>query len=92
LPSDHNPLLINVGENSCFGEERFRFEKWWLEKETFRGVVEKAWNTSYSLTRSIDRWQFKIRTLRRVVRGWAANEVAELNRTKVGLSKEFTRL
>jgi hypothetical protein len=54
--------------------------------------VEKAWTTLCSLTRSIDRWQFKIRTLRRAVRGWVAKGVAELNRTKVALSKEFTRL
>jgi hypothetical protein len=92
FPSDHNPLLLNTGENCCFGKKRFRFEKWWLEKDSFREIVERAWKTPCSLTKSLDRWQFKIRILRRVVRGWAANEVADLNRTKVSLSKEFTRL
>lgn len=92
LPSDHNPLLLNAGDNCCFGKKIFRFKKWWLEKESFREVVVKAWNTPCSLKRSIDRWQFKIRTLRRIVRGWAANEVAELNRTKASLSRDFTRL
>jgi len=92
IPSDRNPLVLNAGENCCFGKKRFRFEKWWLEKESFREVVEKAWKTPCFLTKSIDRWQFKIRTLRRIVRGWAANEVADLNRDKVSLSKKFTRL
>ena len=32
LPSDHNPLVLNVGDNVSFGKKRFRFEKWWLEK------------------------------------------------------------
>ena len=41
-PSDHNPLVINSGDNICFGKKRFRFEKWWLEKESFRDMVEKA--------------------------------------------------
>jgi len=91
-PSDHNPLVINSGDNICFGKKRFRFEKWWLEKESFRDMVEKAWNTPCSSTKSIDRWQFKIRTFRRMIRGWAANEIAQLNRTKAALSEEFSRL
>lgn len=41
-PSDHNPLLLDTGNNMCFGKKRFRFEKWWLEKESFRSMVEKA--------------------------------------------------
>jgi hypothetical protein len=39
----------------------------------------------------MDIWQFKVRTLRRMIRGWAANEIAAQNKTKVELSKEFTR-
>ncbi|KAJ1255929.1 hypothetical protein BS78_K135000 [Paspalum vaginatum] len=31
LPSDHNPLLLDVGVNMFFGKKKFRFEKWWLE-------------------------------------------------------------
>lgn len=54
LPSDHNPLVLNVGDNVSFGKKRFRFEKWWLEKESFRGMVEKAWNTPPGW------WQFKV--------------------------------
>jgi hypothetical protein len=60
LPSDHNPLLLTSGDNVSFGKKRFRFEKWRLEKDTFRGMVEKAWNTPTGCNKSIDRWQFKI--------------------------------
>jgi len=28
LPSDHNPLVLNSGDNVSFGKKRFRFEKW----------------------------------------------------------------
>lgn len=55
-------------------------------------MVEKAWNTHWPLVKSTDRWQFKVRNLRKMVRAWAANEVATQNKTKVELSKEFTRL
>jgi hypothetical protein len=41
-PSDHNPLVINSGDNVCFGKKRFKFEKRWLEKESFRDMVKKA--------------------------------------------------
>jgi hypothetical protein len=47
-PSDHNPLLLNTWDNMHFGKRNFRFEKWWLGKETFNDVISKAWKTSCS--------------------------------------------
>jgi hypothetical protein len=82
LPSDHNPLLVEAGTNLCFGKKHFRFEKWWLNMESFSQVVKKAWSTPCTASRSIDVWQFRM-TLRRLVRGWAMNEVARLNKYKV---------
>jgi hypothetical protein len=55
-------------------------------------VVSKAWNTPCTENKSIDKWQSKIRTLRRVLRGWTANEVAALNKPKVNLAEEYNRL
>ena len=69
FPSDHNPLLIEIGTNMFFGKKKFRFEKWWLEQEDFREVVEKAWSVSCNAVKSIDRWQFRIREFRRLARG-----------------------
>jgi hypothetical protein len=80
--SDHTPLLIESGSNITFGKKKFRFEKWWLERADFTEVVKKAWNTQCSSLDHIEVWQSKIRTLRRMVRGWADNVVAELNKYK----------
>lgn len=55
-------------------------------------MVEKAWSTPCSFTKSIDKWQFKVRTLRRIIRGWAANEVVDLNKTKANLLDKFSKL
>lgn len=55
-------------------------------------MVQKAWETPCTCSKSIDVWQFRVRTLRRMVRGWAANELAAQNKNKVELSKKFTRL
>lgn len=71
-PSDHNPLLLNTGDNVQFGKKKVRFKKWLLCKENFREVASNAWSTTCLEPRAIDRCQFKIRTLRRIVRGWAA--------------------
>lgn len=62
VPSDHNPLLVDTGDNLFFGKKRFRFEKWWLEQESFRGVVEKAWRTPCNAKSHIDAWESKIRS------------------------------
>jgi DNA-binding Xre family transcriptional regulator len=54
--------------------------------------VTKAWEGSDGGKTVIDKWQYKIRTLRRIVRGWAANEVSAMNKTKVILAEEYNKL
>src|SRR6185437_766809 len=39
-----------------------------------------------------DIWQFRIRTLRRMIRGWASNKVAALNKQKNDLATEYNFL
>jgi hypothetical protein len=92
LPSDHNPLLVDAGCNMNFGKKRFRFEKWWLEKASFKEVVKKVWDTPCHEPTSIDRWQFRVKTFRRLARGWAANEIAAMNKRKVELATEYNQL
>lgn len=91
-PSDHNPLLVDSGNNIFFGKKKFRFEKWWLKRDSFKEVVVKAWNMQCPDTKSIDIWQFRVRTVRKLVRGWASNKVASLNKQKNVLVVEYTNL
>ena len=91
-PSDHNSLLIDSGDNVFFGKKQFRFEKWWLQKESFAKVVDKFWSQPCQCKNSLGIWQFRIRTLRRLVRGWAANEVASMNKEKAELALEYNDL
>jgi hypothetical protein len=81
-----------LGQIFFFGKKRFRFEKWWLNMDSFSSVVQKAWNAPCTASKSIDVWQFRIRTLRRMVRGWAMNETAKLHKTKVELTLEYNNL
>jgi hypothetical protein len=41
--SDHNPLLIDSGDNCSVSKKKFRFEKWWLERNDFKELVRKVW-------------------------------------------------
>ncbi|KAJ1254666.1 hypothetical protein BS78_01G043500, partial [Paspalum vaginatum] len=91
-PSDHNPVLLEMGSNMFFGKKKFRFEKWWLEQENFGEVVRKAWAVPCNAVKSIDKWQFRVRTFRRLARGWAANRVALLNKEKRELAEIYNTL
>jgi hypothetical protein len=92
LPSDHNPLLMDTGESMARPQNKFRFEKWWLEKDSFKEIVKKTWNTPCREKKPIDIWQFRVRTFRRLTRGWASNEVAAMNKEKASLAVEFNNL
>jgi hypothetical protein len=83
---------MDTGENFSMGKKRFRFEKWWLEKDSFKDIVHKAWACPCIATRSIDMWQFRIRIFRRLTRGWASNEVALMNKIKTALAEEYNSL
>lgn len=54
--SDHTPLFIDLGEIFARGKKRFRFEKWWLEKEDFKEVVRKDWSYLCEDTDPMDVW------------------------------------
>jgi hypothetical protein len=80
--SDHVPLLVDTGTNHLVGKKKFIFEKWWLERGDFKEVVMRAWAIECPEGAAIVVWQFRVRTLRRLVRGWAANVTAEMNKHK----------
>jgi hypothetical protein len=78
--SDYNPLLLDSGGSSFYSKKKFRFKKWWLERFDFKDLVLKAWSSECSMRDPMDVWQFKIRTFIRLVRRWANNVVAKMNK------------
>jgi hypothetical protein len=66
----------------CKGKKKIKFQRWWLEREDFKKVGWKAWDVQCNSRIAMGVWQFKIRNLRRLVRGWAANVTAKLNKQK----------
>lgn len=67
--SDHVPLILNFGIKERKKPSLFRFEKWWLEQADFKEVVNKTWATHCALSDALDIWKFKVRLLRKKVKG-----------------------
>ena len=90
--SDHVPLLLNFGLEERRKPSMFRFEKWWLQQPDFKELIAKLWNTSCAFTDPLDIWQFKIRLVRKKVKGWALNINAQVRKQKLELLKEYDLL
>jgi uncharacterized protein YfkK (UPF0435 family) len=73
LGSDHTPLIVDTGSFKAPSNKQFRFEKWWLQIDGFDQMVEKIWSAPCNYVKTIDRWQFKIRNLRKKLKGWNSN-------------------
>jgi hypothetical protein len=80
--SDHNPLMITFGENLEGDTPIFRFEKWWIEVKGFENPVKETWSKGRPTSDPIDRWQFKMRSLSKKIKGWSTNLDAERKRNK----------
>lgn len=86
---DHTPLLLDLGSSLSPPRKPFRFEKWWLEVDNFGLLVTTNWNLPCRHTDALEIWQFKIRRLRKFLKGWNANTVSNLKKQKQSLTTEF---
>jgi hypothetical protein len=83
---------VDSGSIKPHVNKQFRFEKWWLKVDGFDQVVYKFWSSPCHLSKAIDRWQFKIRNLRKGLKGWSINLEAEQKRKKQHLVAEYDLL
>jgi hypothetical protein len=87
--SDHNPLRVCFGDKLINKGHTFRFEKWWLEAEGFEELVKQTWEEVCPVFEPIDVWQYKIRKLRKKVKGWSINMEAERKKRKGGIISDL---
>ncbi|WVZ64778.1 hypothetical protein U9M48_014252 [Paspalum notatum var. saurae] len=72
----------------------FRFEECWLVRDECRAFVSKNWAADTGNLKGLDKWQEKIRRLRRCLKGWNRNILGERKRAKQAISykiAEFER-
>jgi hypothetical protein len=68
-------LIIRLSSDSGIkahngNQPRFSFELFWFRQEGFYEMVVKEWNSINTGRNPIERWQNKIRHLRRFLKGW----------------------
>jgi hypothetical protein len=90
--SDQNPVAITFGDKLQIKDPIFRFECWWLEIEGFSDLVKKVRDTECQASDPLDVWKFKIRLLRKKVKGCSRNIEAQLKKTKSSPLDEIYRL
>jgi len=63
-----------------------------VEQPDFKELIAKLWNTPSAFTDPLDICQFKIRLVRKKVKGWALNINAQVRKQKLELLKEYDLL
>ncbi|KAJ4842990.1 hypothetical protein Tsubulata_049142 [Turnera subulata] len=67
--SDHRPLCLQLSSSTPRGKRLFRFEQTWLEDEHCLDFVRRGWAcTTHGLSQF--RTTFKLRSTRRLLKGW----------------------
>lgn len=79
--SDHNPLLVDSGENFK-SESPFNFETSWFLREDLDSTVSEVWTSYRGGGSSIERWQGKLRAVRKKLKGWNKNWEGRYRREK----------
>jgi len=88
--SDHTPLLLDTNQASHRGNTPlFKFELGWLAKDGFFYLITNVWKAENTGTSPLQRWQNKIRTVRRYLRGWAKNQVGQNKKKKSFLLQQL---
>ena len=67
----------------------FKFELGWLAKDGFFDLITNVWKAENRGTSPLQRWQNKIRTVRRYLRGWAKNQVGQNKKKKSFLLQQL---
>ena len=69
--SDHAPIILDSNSTSHSSRHPFKFELAWLHREGFVEIIKKVWERPAIGRTPIQRWNNKIRAMRRHLSGWA---------------------
>lgn len=96
IGSDHNPLILDFGEQGATKPRYFFFEEKWLLIEGFLDLVKKKWqeinHSMYPQTYSLDRWHRGLQSLRQYLRGWNLKLIGQEKASKVVLAQRIEKI
>jgi hypothetical protein len=78
--SDHVPILWEVRYDGKSKNSRFKLEKWWMQHSEFKEIVKQVWSAQGGGEIALDRWQNRIKALRKKARGWNKNVEVEIKK------------
>src|SRR3954470_365148 len=84
--SDHAPLLLYFGSSPQKSTNEFKFELGWMIRDGFYEMVKAIWEKPVGGQTPILRWNNKMRTLRKFLRGWARHTAGILKNEKLRLT------
>ena len=84
--SDHAPLLLSFGSPPRKSTNEFKFELGWMIRDGFYEMVKAIWEKPVGGQTPILRWNNKMRTLRKFLRGWARHTAGILKKEKLRLT------
>ena len=84
--SNHAPILLSTGTPRPPCKCQFKFELGWLQRDGFKNQVRTIWERLVAGSSPIQRWNNKLRALRRHLSGWARNTAGLLKKEKLRLS------
>ena len=85
--SDHTPLFLDTEEGQA-DKHIFRYENGWFLREGFKELIHKTWNKNFKGD-VLDRWQSRMRELRKKAKGWNKNMDAWYKKIKIEIIKEL---
>ena len=71
--SDHCPLILDTMEAGINKKRDFRFDKRWVQEETFLMRVSKIWRQPVKARNSLEAFQCKLKKVKKDLKGWGAN-------------------
>jgi response regulator RpfG family c-di-GMP phosphodiesterase len=84
--SDHAPILLSTGTPRPICRKQFKFELGWLHRDGFHDMVKKVWERPVRGHSPIERWNNKLRVVRKHLSGWARHITSILKKEKQRLS------
>lgn len=73
IGSDHNPLIVDTGDNLASQAHYFRFNSQWLRQDGFVQWVREKWPARYKYE-ILDHWHIVSNKLRKAIKGWGQNQ------------------
>ena len=71
--SDHCPIILDTMEGGTRKNKHFRFDKRWIQNDTFLLRVSKVWCQPIRAKNSLDLFQKKLKNVKKDLKGWGAN-------------------